>query len=419
MNGKKLCICIPTYNRDKAIERVLEEEIKIMKKYQIDIIIFDSSENERTKKKVQNYYAKKYKNLFYYKFAKDIPSNIKVYKIFKMMAETDYEYIWLIHDHTVCNENAVRNILYYLNENIDFYVLDMQADDYGCLIFDDITDFLYEGAWRLNSFGASIVKRDTFLRGVDWKRISRKYNRKRTINYSHIGFYYERAAELENFRACKIYLNRKDFLDFQRTEKTSWSKETVRICLECWGSVIMQLPDVYFNKIETLRTQDKWFVSKYALLSYKRHHTYGIREFIKYSKWIKLIYPEDYVQDMMIAILPYAISKHIFNRELLSKISKARKRKKAIYIYGAGRHAVECESFLRDCGIEIDGFIVTDLNGNPSYLNGYTVYMASNKLREKNALVIIAVLTSGVPGVVRMINSISGSKKTDILIFGK
>lgn len=419
MSNKKLCVCIPTYNRSEAIERVLREEIQIMKKYDIDIIVFDSSENDKTRKKVEDYKARGYNNLFYYKFAKEIPSNVKVYKIFKMMAKSDYEYIWLIHDHTICNENAVQHILYYLNENRDFYVLNMQADDYSCLLFNNITDFLYEGAWRLNSFGAAIVKRDTFLKGVDWKRISKKYNTKKTMNYSHIGFYYERAAELESFQACKICFNRKDFLDFQRTEKTSWNKETIRICLECWGSVITQLPDVYSNKIETLRTQDKWFVSKFALLSYKKHHTYGIIQFIRYNGWIKLIYPEDYIRDMLIAMLPYGIAKYVFNRNLQKQISKAQKNKEAIYIYGAGRHAVECESFLRECGIKIDGFIVTDLNGNPDCLNGYRVYAADSKLKEKNALVIVAVLTSGVSGVIETIHSIASDKKTEILVFGK
>ena len=46
MNNKKLCVCIPTYNRSGAIKRVLDTELLIFKKYGIDMIICDSSEHQ-------------------------------------------------------------------------------------------------------------------------------------------------------------------------------------------------------------------------------------------------------------------------------------------------------------------------------------------------------------------------------------
>lgn len=417
MSKKKLCVCIPTYNRKEAVERVLREEVLLFEKYGIDIIIFDSGSGTETEEIVQAY-RRHNSNLEYQRVDSRVPSNVKAYMIFEQMGNSEYEYIWLIHDHTVCSEPAVRYLLQALELKYDFYILHMQAGDYAVKELASLTDFLYEGAWRLNSFGASVIKRDTFLKNVRWDKMSKKYNTGETLNYSHIGFYYERAAELADFRACRVDFDRKDFLDFQRTEKVSWNKDILRICLECWGNVITKLPDVYHNKTETLRTQDKWFVSKYSLLSYKQEGIYGLREFIKYKKWIKIIYPEDYIQDFMIALLPYNISQYIYVHDLMKKIHAAQKNNAPIYIYGAGRHAVECEAFLRGCKVDVDGFVVTSPDGNPESLCDHPVYTAREKLREKKALVIVAVLTSGVSAVVSTIKTLSG-QEADIVIFAE
>ena len=50
-----------------------------------------------------------------------------------------------------------------------------------------------------------------------------------------------------------------------RYKKPSWENDAIRICLECWGNVLTLLPEQYTNKKEALKTQDKWFLSKYNL----------------------------------------------------------------------------------------------------------------------------------------------------------
>lgn len=162
----------------------------------------------------------------------------------------------MIHNHTVCTENALIWLLEALNYEKDFYVLNMQSDREKIEKFENLNDFLLCSAWRLNSFGTSVIKTSTFLKGTDWKRISDKYNDEKTLNYSHIGFYFERASEINGVEVCEVFFDRKDFIDFKREEKINWSKDTIRICMECWGNVIMRLPEVYTKKQDTLRTQD-------------------------------------------------------------------------------------------------------------------------------------------------------------------
>lgn len=412
MDRKKLCICIPTYNRCEAVKKVLDAELDIFEKYKIDIIICDSSDDQGISKLTESYKQKSPGGLFYKRFSSALPSNEKVFRIFQWAADSGYSFIWLIHDHTVCNEDAVKFLMQELEKNYDFYLLNMQADSYGSEEFQDINDFLLKGAWRLNSFGASVINTATFLKDVDWRKMRRKYGGSRTLNYSHIGFYFEHAAEIADLKACQIFFERKDFLDFYRTREISWSNDTLRICLECWGEVISRLPGVYTNKLEVLRTQDKWFLSKYSLLIYRKEKKYNLRIFLKYSKWIKKIYPEDCIRDFWISLLPAWLSFRLYTGDLTIQISKMRRNNGSVYIFGAGRHAAECAAFFEECQISFDGFVVTSLEGNPDKLRKHPVYKAADQLKDKKSLVIIAVLSSGISGVVDTLSALQNDNTT-------
>ncbi|HBI62307.1 MAG TPA: hypothetical protein DDY31_14025 [Lachnospiraceae bacterium] len=337
-----------------------------------------------------------------------------MYQVFEWAASSEYAFIWLIHDHTVCNEDAARFLMQELEKDFDFYLLNMQAGGYGNEEFANINEFLLKGAWRLNSFGASVINTRTFLKNVDWEKMRGKYGGEKTLNYSHIGFYYERAAGMEHLRACQLFFERKDFLDFYRTNEISWSGDTLRICLECWGEVITRLPEVYRDKLAVLRTQDKWFLSKYSLLIYRKEHKYSFKMFQKYRKWIKKIYPEDYFRDFWISILPIKWLLQYYTGELRSRIYETKNRGGNVFIFGAGRHAAECGAFFDECKLDYDGFVVTSLQGNPNELRCHSVYEAAVQLKGRRSLVVIAVLSSGIESVKNMLMELTNDDNTAI-----
>lgn len=126
--GMKLCICMPTCNRSQCIGRVLEEELEILRKTGIDICIYDSSNDGAAKQLVLEYQDKGYQNLFYRSMDHSLHPNRKAYEIFKEAERFEYDYIWLIHDHTYCSdEKVLRYILEALSKNFDFYLLNMQG----------------------------------------------------------------------------------------------------------------------------------------------------------------------------------------------------------------------------------------------------------------------------------------------------
>lgn len=415
----KLCVCMPTCNRSECIERILEEELDILNQAGIDIRIYDSSSRDDTRKLVSAYQSRGYQNLFYKHVDYTVHPNKKAFIIFKEAEKTGYDYIWMIHDHTYCSDaKGLSMILEALSEGYDFYLLNMQSNSFRTIEIKDLNEFLMLGAWPLNSFGASILNVNSFIKGTDWKFVSKKYLKKKTLNYAHVGFYFERAAQIDHIKICKLELPREFFLDFLRYEKTSWDQETIRICTECWGSNILELPDVYTNKNQALRTQDKWFLSKYKLIFYKKSRQFTVRSFMRYREWFQRISPETYWQDLMIAALPFATSKYICCHRLVKRIKKARSAHQKVLIYGAGRHAVECADLLKNIGLDFEAFIVTSKEGNPDSLAGHPVYEAKVMLRGRKALVIIAVLTSGVNEVKQYIGELNGGNPApDYIVF--
>lgn len=80
---KKLCVCIPTYNRCDAIKTVLDTELDIFKRYGIDLILCDSSDNREIESLAERQRQGGADCLFYRRFDSDIFPNEKVFQIFE------------------------------------------------------------------------------------------------------------------------------------------------------------------------------------------------------------------------------------------------------------------------------------------------------------------------------------------------
>lgn len=386
---KKLAICIPTYQRSEIIGNVLDTEWKLLGD-EIDLYVFDSSEDSLTKEKVREYQGNN-SNIFYCRFSPYVSSNMKVFIIYKHMAYMNYDFIWVIHDHTSFDKTALSFLMQNLNYDRDFVLLKKESNCFRSVKYDSLGDFFLENAWLLGKFGSVIVNRRRFLLNVDWDRYVAKYLRRETENYSHIGFYLEHLAELSNPKIYHLDFLREHFKDIMRHEKMGWYKETLHTCLECWGEVIISLPEVYKNKEKALQTQNRWFLSKCSLIQLKKNGVYGFSDYINYRKWFKLIRPDMYYNAAVISVLPYKISKWLYGFRLIMKIEIMKLRGYQICIYGAGRYAVEAMNYLELSDISPQAFLVTNKNNQPDEIKNCPVYQAEEFLYNNKAFIIISV----------------------------
>ena len=117
MTDKKLCVAIPTYNNSDNIKKKIENEASVFAKYDIDIHVFDSSADDTTKIITEKIQRQTGCIIYYTQLDSDVPSNEKVFRIFEWAAKSEYKYVWMIHDHTVCNEDSVKYLLDVLDSD--------------------------------------------------------------------------------------------------------------------------------------------------------------------------------------------------------------------------------------------------------------------------------------------------------------
>lgn len=406
MHKKKLTICIPTYNRPKDIKVFLDTEMKFLDKYNVNVSIFDSSTDDRTKELVERINKENVSYLDYYRVDSSISANEKVFMIYQKMY-VDYDYVWITHDHTIFNEESFAYIMDKLEEKADFYFIKTQCGNFGSFVTSDKCEFLYDSAWLLGKIGAAVIRSDSFLAGVDWDKLNKKYLTPQCLNFSHIGFYFERASEMPDFKAMTLEFPRDYFYDIRRFEKLSWDDEAIRICTQGWGKVIKSLPHMYTNKSKVYTTIDRYFLTKYKLIEYKKRKLFSIGTFLKYSFWIGRVFPELWWNAFIIAVLPYGICLRMMSKEIVKNIIEAKKQDRKICIYGAGKHAQECMEFCKLLEIDFDAVLVTNTLGNPDKICYADVYDAKSYLCKNRSFVVIAVAQEGQNEIVGYLQQIA------------
>jgi len=374
---------------------VLDYEAGMLKENGIDLIIYDSSENQDTENIYETYKNKGFVNLFLKKVDPRILSNRKIYMIWQDMEHSDYDYIWLIHDHRICTQTAISHILQALEENKDFYILNTLGK--GRAVNTEISTrnaFFREGVSLLTLYGASIINRRTFLSGTDWKRLEQRYLKGRDINFSQLGFYYERASQISDLKAALLEFPIDSFIYIPLKEQGGfgWYSDAVRIWTKCWAVTILKLPACFKGKMEIIRSTEKIHLSGRKLIVYQKDGILNFASFFRYMVWIKAASSESLWQHFFMAAGQPGRALKVHNRTFIKKIRKMQKQHKTIVIFGAGKYACLCAELFGKNQVEFDAFIVTSKEKNPEDLMGHPVLSAAEYFnRESDSIVIIAV----------------------------
>lgn len=389
---RKILISIPTYERPKDIKELLNKIIFIKEYNFIDVLVIDSSIDEKTKCIAKQFSERGFKNLHYKHCESRISSNKKVFLIYQSYCQY-YEYIWIMHDHTLFTKEALDYICKMMDGKEDLIFLRMQGNTFLRRTYDNIEQFAQSNAWLIGKMGSSIVRSERMLITTDWNYFRKKFLKRNTINFSHVGFYLERISEINKPKLAELEFPRDQFVDTHKYERLSWEKEVLRICTQCWCNLIFQLPRAYKNKLQILNSIDHYFLTKYKLIEGRRYGYYNLLEYLRYRKWIRIVFPELYVDAFKISVYPYNVLEEKYIAPLREVISIEKNKGREIYIYGAGRHGVECLNFMRMAGIGLDGFLVSSLSDNPTTIRGHIVYELDERIKKGfSVFAIISVM---------------------------
>lgn len=405
---KKLAIAVPTYNRSEDIDFFIDQLSFVFGYDDVELLIYDSSENGKTEQVVQKYVRDDVRNLLYFRYPPDMPSNEKFFRIYRDLYNK-YDYIWMIHDHTVFTSEAFAFIYNKLELLPDFVYLKIHTPptvtECGILEEDNLDEFLLNNAWFLGKIGAAIIRTGSFFKDIDWNYYFHKYLCKKRINFSHVGLFFERLAGLDNAKVCTFIFPRECFNDTHKFKTLAWDRDRIRISTQGWGEVITALPDLYTNKEEVLKTADRYIITRYILVDFKEKGLYSPIVFMKYRKWIRRVFPEVYEDAKKIAFISTTKAKNMYITPLIDYLRAASAEGRRVYIYGAGIHAHECLKLLHQYDIKPEGFVVSSKSGNPSEIESYPVISLEESARDnKKMCFVLAVMEIYREDIVKGIN---------------
>jgi hypothetical protein len=244
-------VIIPTCNRPEAIEYILNYAAILYRRYGIDIIIYDSSDNDNTRKIVNKMRANGYYNVLYSEYNGIFDGFSLDHKIISAYNEfkADYEYIWICRDGLVpIIDEIIDRLRIFSKKKIDCIIVDTLSRNHGVEIekyytsLSDCEDFLVDQASRLQTLGMLIMSNRLIDKLINQEPISEK-------NYS----LWQMASPFHLFAREPfgiVFLTKNVFALNEKASSTHfWSK--AEKALEQWGyrwyTVIMNMPEVYDN----------------------------------------------------------------------------------------------------------------------------------------------------------------------------
>lgn len=244
-----LAVIIPTCNRSKAVDNLLFQSAEKFRHYGVDVIIYDSSDDDRTEAVVQNFRIDGCKNVTYKRYEGKFDGfslDDKVISAYREFAG-QYEYLWLCRDGLIITIDKIYDDLRrFAEEKYDFIIVDSafrnEGEEAEKVYFcpEDCEAFFREQAVRLVTLGTLILSSRVAMELIEQYPVSEE-------NYSlwqmAVPFHYCG----ENPASILFYSNQVFSYNIAGTPNSFWNKagKAMRQWAYCWHHVINCLPPAY------------------------------------------------------------------------------------------------------------------------------------------------------------------------------
>lgn len=238
-----LVVVIPTANRPVAVDLLLYHAARDLLCFGVDIVIYDSSYDEKTRAATMNYQIEGYDNVHYKRYTGEFDGLSIDQKVMTAYSEyLDRDYIWLCRDGLIPTISQFYNELIELAEKeTEFIAVDWSNRNNGrqCIrTYDDCVEFFLENAGRMNTLGCSI------FRGSFMKRLLRD----RPLDESNYGFwvpiapFHQMAAEPVS---SGLIISNVFTYNPGGSSSSWWVKGMLKTWGENWYRTVSGLPAVY------------------------------------------------------------------------------------------------------------------------------------------------------------------------------
>lgn len=238
---KKLCICIPTYNRSKCIEHILRSYLEWIKEHDIDLYIFDSSSDGKTAIYVDEYMPS-YGGHLFYELETNYPdktTDLKVFRLFDKLQEK-YEYIHLSGDGLVIDINKYINLLKNpIMEDYDIIHFNSWLDR-NEIIYSSGHDFAKDNGWYATYYGSTVISSKVIKRANYAKLVEQYRNTGFMYWYGMLNAVAEDNQKIVAFKEFPLLNN-----PFKSTNTSHQPGRFVTFWIVSWNQVIDALPAHY------------------------------------------------------------------------------------------------------------------------------------------------------------------------------
>ena len=328
---KKLAVIVPTANRPKSIEYYLRQVGRAHEFYGIDLIFYDSSDDDSTKRVVEEFTEGKCEHIIYERYTGGFDGisidekGITAYSKYSLK----YEYLWMTRDGWIIDINSIRRRLgEILCKNPDACVLYAPGEDIqgiGYKEYTNPTELFRDSCRRMTVLGSC------FFSSSFMQKVLKNHPLDMKINYGMwqpIAMFAQWAeqplfaiSDTTNFYIGNIF----------GTEKSFWNKNGRALwqVTENWYMLISNLPDIYDNdKPEVLKIGHAIF-TPFAFRQLLIMRTTGSLTFGKvkqYAKYFPLVSNHPLKWFYMISLIPRFICRAMLNpnnlfRKIMAKFA--------------------------------------------------------------------------------------------------
>lgn len=306
---RSLAICIPTYNRCEIVEDTLLRELDICKNLGIDIYLYDSSSDGKTRKLMEKYQA--YPNLFYIQVESDVKLDQKVVMLFqRYKRQRKYDYMWLVGDSISFSEELLKKIIDAIQTSPTMvFINNEDLQHLGNTEYYQVQELFKKLFWKSTLWGSIIVK-ESLYDGVDWKLYEDLFV---GLDQISVGLHWYRLAQEKEFRAILFSVRKGIDVKKSSLKKFAWWKEkecgsetVYRVWAEGLVETAYRLP---FEKCDietalgTCRDYMQIF-NKLNLCRSRKDEVYNLSIYKKYRKGIKILSGYSDITLKLIAVMP-------------------------------------------------------------------------------------------------------------------
>lgn len=378
----------------------------------MDVIVYDSSDNDDTKKVVSKLIQDGFENLSYIHTKSEECLDYKLLHIFQHDGNLKkYSYIWLMNDSMTIFPTALNHIAAYMEEDYDMIRLPSagfgEATD---SVYTDANDWFLYASRNMAHMATTIMNSRLLCGKINWDKLREKYigtNDITDVNHGFfftVGFYLERIATLEKFRGLLIGNGMRWWRESHLKQgKSYWQKYIFETWARSYCETIFALPECYQEKEKVIAYSDNIHCGRFgeqSLISYRIQGDFSLEHLVRYKKYWPLITNVSLERIRKIAATPieelqkkYGVhyGELTYWQDNLSSIEKELGNN-AVVVYGAGLYGNNVVRKLLDDGYRNLMVAVSDVSKNPSDIEGVPVKCVMDILDQKEDVTVIVAM---------------------------